>query len=243
MERQNTISKKPDENSTHRISYFGGVAIATLIILINFLNTKSTGWINWTLIFGGVIAIFLIARLIPLNTSDMGLERKYLKSGAIHGGVSLLLVLLTFSLVFIIKSDFFIDSRYAVTFLDLLYLIFIFIPLHTIIIEELLFRGALLGYLLKITNKRLAVFISSALFGLWHILPSLGLAKSSSTLSSTLGTDYIAQILSVIGAVLLTFVAALVFCWIRIRSKSLLAPILAHWAINVTALVFAYLAN
>ena len=34
------------------------------------------------------------------------------------------------------------------------------------------------------------------------------------------------------GTVLVTGVAGIGFCWLRIRSDSLLAPALLHWAVN-----------
>jgi membrane protease YdiL (CAAX protease family) len=39
-------------------------------------------------------------------------------------------------------------------------------------------------------------------------------------------------VLLVIGTVLFTGVASVVFCVLRVRSGSLLAPILLHWAVN-----------
>ena len=43
------------------------------------------------------------------------------------------------------------------------------------------------------------------------------------------------------GTVLVTFVAGLVFCWLRFRSRSLVAPILAHLSTNGVALVVAWI--
>jgi membrane protease YdiL (CAAX protease family) len=48
------------------------------------------------------------------------------------------------------------------------------------------------------------------------------------------------QVLLVLGAVAVTFVAGLVFCWLRLRSRSLVAPFIAHVATNGLALVVAW---
>jgi membrane protease YdiL (CAAX protease family) len=48
------------------------------------------------------------------------------------------------------------------------------------------------------------------------------------------------QVLLVLGAVLVTACAGLVFCWLRLRSGSLVAPILAHAATNGLALTVAW---
>jgi uncharacterized protein len=44
---------------------------------------------------------------------------------------------------------------------------------------------------------------------------------------------------AIAGAVLVTTVAGMMFCWLRERSGSLLAPILAHWATNSLGLLAA----
>jgi membrane protease YdiL (CAAX protease family) len=48
------------------------------------------------------------------------------------------------------------------------------------------------------------------------------------------------QVLVVLGAVAVTFVAGLVFCWLRLRSRSLIAPVMAHVATNGLALTVAW---
>jgi membrane protease YdiL (CAAX protease family) len=46
----------------------------------------------------------------------------------------------------------------------------------------------------------------------------------------------------VFGAVAVTFAGGLVFAWLRLRSRSLLAPVLAHAATNGLGLAVAWLA-
>ena len=48
------------------------------------------------------------------------------------------------------------------------------------------------------------------------------------------------QVLVVLGSVAVTFVAGLVFCWLRLRSRSLIAPVMAHLATNGLALAVAW---
>ena len=45
----------------------------------------------------------------------------------------------------------------------------------------------------------------------------------------------------VLGAVAATFLAGLVFSWLRLRAGSLVAPVIAHVATNGVALVTAWL--
>jgi len=63
-------------------------------------------------------------------------------------------------------------------------------------------------------------------------VPALGGSAANQAATTTLGGGGSATALRVLGTVLLTALAGAVFCWLRIRSGSLLAPIMAHWAIN-----------
>ena len=74
--------------------------------------------------------------------------------------------------------------------------------------------------------------VSSALFGLWHVLPSLGLAGDNEAIGSTVGKGSAGQAVSVLGTVAFTGLAGVVFCELRRRSGSLLAPAGLHWATN-----------
>ena len=84
------------------------------------------------------------------------------------------------------------------------------------------------------------MLVTSALFGLWHISPTLGTMSDNRQLgdatSNAAGETFV-----VLGAVLTTFVAGLVFAWLRLRSRSLLAPVLAHLGTNAVAFVLAWI--
>ena len=81
-------------------------------------------------------------------------------------------------------------------------------------------------------GRRTAVIASSILFGLWHVLSSLHLAQDNEAVASPLGSGSLGQVVGVVGSVLVTTVAGLLFCWLRLRSGSLFASIGAHWAVN-----------
>jgi CAAX protease family protein len=46
--------------------------------------------------------------------------------------------------------------------------------------------------------------VPSVLFGLWHVLPSLGLAADNEAISATVGRGRSAQVVTVVGTVLFT---------------------------------------
>jgi membrane protease YdiL (CAAX protease family) len=77
-----------------------------------------------------------------------------------------------------------------------------------------------------------ATVVSSVLFGLWHVLPSLGLAADNQAIGSAVGQGTSGQAISVLGTVLFTGLSGVVFCELRRRSGSLLASVGLHWATN-----------
>jgi uncharacterized protein len=108
------------------------------------------------------------------------------------------------------------------------------IPLGTAVFEEVAFRGVLFALLVRTMGTASAMAVSSVVFGLWHVPPTMvALQVNGVVVSSAAGVGAIA------GAVLVTTVAGMMFCWLRERSGSLLAPILAHWATNSLGLLAA----
>jgi uncharacterized protein len=111
------------------------------------------------------------------------------------------------------------------------------IPIATALGEELIFRGALLGLFRRKHSTAAAVAASSLLFGLWHVLPTLeGLAlnppaEGDHTTRHKIGV--------VAGTVAATAAAGVGFSLLRIRSGSVLAPVVVHAAINSSAFIAA----
>ena len=137
--------------------------------------------------------------------------------------------------VFLVDNQVFKDARYDNSPFDALLLAFVLIPLKTVIFEELGFRGLLAGLTLRLSqDKRVATVISSLLFGLWHVRTAGNIGAYN------IGNNLIIPQPLVVAAVLLvTTMAGVVFCILRWRSRSLIAPIGAHWAINSIAVLLA----
>ena len=79
----------------------------------------------------------------------------------------------------------------------------------------------------------------SALFGLWHVQPTLATMGDNPAVSGAAGSTA-ARVLVVLGAVAVTSAGGLVFAWLRLRSRSLLAPVIAHAATNGLGLAVAW---
>jgi len=131
------------------------------------------------------------------------------------------------------------DSRAQISGSRMLYELAVSILLLTAIPEEFAFRGVLLGSALRLWGPWRASLITSVLFGLWHIAPTLHTMRDNHAVAG-LTASIAGQSLVVLGSIAVTFVAGLIFCWLRLRSSSLLAPVMAHFATNGLALAVAW---
>jgi membrane protease YdiL (CAAX protease family) len=79
--------------------------------------------------------------------------------------------------------------------------------------------------------------VSSLLFGLWHVLPTIEVLELNDLYSGS----SLAFGGAVTGAVAVTAAAGFGFCWLRLRAGSVLAPVLAHAATNSIAFAAGWL--
>ena len=190
------------------------------------INVLVTGGLLW------------LARRINLAAGELGLERDRVPSGlrwGISAGV-LVGVVLVLGAAVPAARPLFDDARTAGIGPGLLaYRALIRIPIGTVLLEEVAFRSVLLAAWRRVASLPSAVTGSSLVFGLWHIRPAIDLL-----IENDVAADGPARILAVLGAVAGTFLAGVVFCWLRVKSGSLLAPVLAHAAANSLATVLAY---
>jgi membrane protease YdiL (CAAX protease family) len=132
-------------------------------------------------------------------------------------------------------SGFFLDQRVReVDRRQATYHLTVRIPLATALAEELLFRGVLLALFRQRRTTAAAVLWTSLLFGAWHVLPTIDHYQGNP--ASDLVADPVrGRRLAVLTTTLSTAAAGGAFAWLRLRSRSVLAPVLAHAAINLSA--------
>jgi uncharacterized protein len=212
------------------------IAVAITVVLLVVVNIVDVRVAHASLVVGPVCAAVLLglARLAGLSWQELGLGpgtwRRGMKwAGAIIGIVA---VVLAAGAALPATRDAFRDSRYHLDLGQALLTAFVLIPIGTVLLEEVAFRGVLWGLLRRIGGTAMATGVSSALFGLWHILPSLGLATDNEAIGSAVGQGRSAQVIAVLGTVAFTAASGVVFCELRRRSGSLLAPAGLHWAVN-----------
>jgi len=162
-------------------------------------------------------------------------------------GVGLLLVgstALVFALGMIIPatSSAFLDSRTGGASLPMmLYVVLVQIPLGTVVLEEIAFRGvlpALMGAAPAIRWRWVPVLGASVLFGLWHILPSMGIGQANAAVGGTIGTK---PWITTSAAVLSMTVAGVLMCVMARLGKGIKTTMLLHWATNSLGFFAAWL--
>jgi membrane protease YdiL (CAAX protease family) len=198
--------------------------------------------------------LLLLARQTGVGRDDLGLAPEAAGPGARTG----LMVAAGAAGVVIAGASFQPTRRFFVdekvrdhTTAELTYHTLLRIPIATALGEELVFRAALLGLFGRGRSRGVAVAATSALFGLWHILPtveSLGPARAAESEPGTTpcppGTGAgrrarAGRAALVTGVVVATAGAGAAFAALRLRSKSVLAPVVAHAGLNVAALIAA----
>lgn len=220
------------------------VVIVTLVVL-NVVNNRlapQTHYLLWS--FGGSVGLLALGLLDGNSWTDMGLAWQYLLPGLIWAAICIGGV----TAVYLVGSAF---KRTRVAFHDermtelsrsrVVFQALVEVPFGTVLLEEIAFRSVLFSMLARRYGLVWGVVISSVLFGLWHVLPSIGTHEQNPALGSMVGEGRRGNVLAVAFSVLSTTVAGVVFAALRLVSGSVLAPMGLHWATNGLGYAFSWL--
>ncbi len=171
-----------------------------------------------------------------LDAAGFGLARHRMWAGLKYGGAVFGIVLAGLLVIGLIPAtnELLRDDRVQVDARAMAFEVAVAVPFGTVLLEELAFRGTLLGLLRRRMSTLSAVAVSSVIFGLWHI-PGVVNGSASAT---GIGTGA-----AVVGTVAATTVAGIGFAWLRLRSDSLIAPMLAHLATNSLTFAAAWIVS
>jgi membrane protease YdiL (CAAX protease family) len=182
----------------------------------------------WNLAMGaGAVAV---ARAAGLGAPELGLARRSARDGLRVGGIAFAAI--TTAVASAVSAaavagqlD---DDRADVDAAEAALRALLIIPIGTVLVEELAFRGALHGLLERVpwASVGATYAVGSVLFGLWHVAP--------------IWSDGAAV---VVGTVVATTAAGAGFIWLRRSSDSVLAPMLAHVATNSSTFLLAWWAS
>ena len=165
---------------------------------------------------------------------DLGLARDRMLAGLRLGALTLIPIAAAVAVGLAIPwtREFFRDSTILnASTAEAAYTLLLRIPFGTALAEELIFRGALLGFYLQRHRPWVAVVMSSVVFGFWHVLPTINSLGTNPGAAGT-ANSVILKIAAVAFVVFATGTAGSIFCWLRLRSGSILAPWLTHTGFN-----------
>lgn len=215
-----------------------GWAIATvlgLLIVSNVLANRvlpSWAFVPWNVAIA--VALVVIARRLgTVSYDDLGLARAHLRQG-LRWGLPLagaILALYCAAAALPATRGLFQDERIDSSLVGVLAQALLWVPLGTVLLEEVAFRGVLPALFAVRLGRGRANLISALCFGLWHVLPAWKISSANPVFRQALpGTP--GQITAIVLGVFGTAIAGLFLSFLRDRSQSLLAPMLVHISTN-----------
>jgi CAAX protease family protein len=182
---------------------------------------------------GAAVALAAFARMSGVSSSELGLSRANVWRGTRIGLVAAApLAAASAAAVANPRTRRLVaDEQITGTSVgDAVFETLVRIPLETALAEEVIFRGVLLALGSRNRSRGWAIATSSVVFGLWHVVPSLGAPASGAN-----GRPDARVTASAAAVVATTAMAGAGFAWLRLRAGSVLAPSLAHAALNMAA--------
>ncbi|SNS17018.1 CAAX protease self-immunity [Geodermatophilus pulveris] len=220
-----------------------GVLLPVLLawnnLLVHRLPGRPGSYVVANVAAAGVL--LAAARAAGLSWAELGLDRRRLAPGARWGGGCAAAVAAGYAVALALPAlrPLLADGRVArLDAAELAGQALVRIPLGTVLWEEVAFRGVLLAALARLLPRAGAVGVSAAVFGLWHVRPTLGALAAND-----LAGPPLARAGAVLLACLATAAAGVLFAALRERSGSLLAPALLHLATNSLGLLAAATAH
>jgi uncharacterized protein len=197
------------------------------------------GSLEFAIAGAALVALSLaVARALELDAAALGLSWVPFARGAAVGaaigvvGATCAVGVLRFVVPVIVGLQVEYAPLEQVTEVELARHVAVFLPLGTVIPEELAFRGVLLGGLLRRLRQRDALIVSGTAFALWHV--GVAIATVGDT---TLGSPSPWFAPAVVVALVAVLLGGSAFAWLRLRTRSLATTIALHWAFNAGLLL------
>ncbi len=218
------------------LSWWPPVAVVAFLVALNVVNNRvapQEHYLLWS--FGASVVLVAFGLLDGSTWTDMGLSWRYWLPGLAWAAACIGLI----TLVYLVGSGFrrtreaFHDDRIGdMSGGKLAFQALIEVPFGTVLLEEIAFRAVLLSMLVRRFDLAWGVGIAAVLFGLWHILPSIGTHEQNPAMGRMAGTGLRGNIVAVTLSVVTTALSGILFAGLRLVSGSVLAPMGFHWATN-----------
>ena len=204
-----------------------GIVVALLAVhnLVGNLLVPARFYVTMNLATG--FAVLALARWgAGLGADDLGLSAEAVPRGLLAGGAAAAVVLAALALAVTAERTrpLLADRRMAgVDGRGTAYRALVRIPLGTVVLEEVAFRGVL--------PPLVGPVAACALFGLWHVVPTVAALDANRMRRSPAAVGV---------AVAFTAVVGWAFYGLRLAAGSVVAPALLHAAANSGATVAAF---
>ncbi len=160
------------------------VVVIVAIVVINIVNNRlapQSHYLLWS--FASSVVLIAIGLFgWKLLFTDMGLGWWFYLSGFIWAVASIGVVTAFYVVVSLFQEDppgLEDDSIGSLSAGKLAFQALVEVPFGTVLLEEIAFRAVLFSMLARRCGVVWAIVISSLMFGIWHVLPSIGTRAQS----------------------------------------------------------------
>ncbi len=205
----------------------GLVAWGNAVAYLYRPDLPGDGWP--ALVFAAILVsgVVVVARVARLSRADLGLAGHALPGVAVAVGVTVVTAAASLA---VLRFPPLLGEPVAyapIAAMDLARLganVALFLPLGTVLPEELAFRGVLFGLLRRRHGALAAILLSSLAFALWHA------AVIVLTLSRTnVAAVPLFHVLGLTVAFAAVFAGGCALAALRLGTRHLAAPVVAHW--------------
>ena len=211
-----------------------GLALGALAVS-NVITNRVLGpktYVPWNMAMA--VGLRALARAGGVDDADLGLDRVHLRRGLTAGAVC--------ATALAAAHAAWLKNPRALTAFDdaraddcgrgqLVWSVAVRIPLGTVALEELAFRGVLPSLVTRVTGHRSAgMAVSAALFGLWHVLPARDLHDANAAIGAA-AHDLRPAVAGLMMVVSMT-VAGIGLHVMRSIGAHVAAPAVVHTAVN-----------
>jgi membrane protease YdiL (CAAX protease family) len=218
--------------------------LALSVAVLGVVNLLNNRYARRAYVATSLITVVVLLALLWLaggTWADAGLARDTLGPGLAWGAVLVAAVAVGCALAAALPwtRQMFVDNRVVgVRPREVAYETLVRIPIGTVALEEVAFRGVLYGLAVLAYDRVVwATVLSAGLFGLWHVFPARELLALNPAAGRVFRTR---NMLIVPAAVLATALVGVVFAEIRRRTGSLVPVLALHWATNALGYLTAF---
>lgn len=225
-----------------------GLVLAVLVGSNLVANLWLPHWVYvpWNIAVAAAV-VAVAVRIDGRSARAIGLARDRVVPGLALGAAiaAIPAAVMVLGLLIPATRDVFMDERADVPLWEMLYKVFVEVPLGTVLLEEITFRGVLPAMVaVRLapgpTRRLRANAVAAVLFGLWHILPSMSLGDSNEEIAKEVD-PLLLQIGGTVLSVLVTAALAMGLSWMRDRSESVAAPAVLHTTTNSLGSALAWI--